>query len=378
MKKVSIVLPTYNGERYIEEAIQSVLAQTYQNWELIIVDDCSTDKTAEIVQRYAQKDSRIQVIHNKENQKLPRSLNIGFRHAQGDYFTWTSDDNYYDADAIETMVSFLDENFCYGMVYCDMNDLFEDGTIRVSNRIKPVSYLYSGSYFGACFLYRRQVAQAVGEYDPDMFLVEDYDYLLRIARQFELYYLPICKYTYRIHQASLSQTKTRQVWKQLWRLRRRELTHLLKNMDDDEKEFLFLDMWVCCREDTWLLREQFFPSGILPPRLKWLEKQMCGDGVIKNIKQLILFGAGDYGRKALHYFGKERVHCFVDNNHEAVGQTIDEVPVISFDQLKEIHEAYQVILSVGSRYLPELALQMENIGASDYTLFFEVWLRNET
>lgn len=105
---------------------------------------------------------------------------------------------------------------------------------------------------------------------------------------------------------------------------------------------------------------------------------MCGDGVIKNIKQLILFGAGDYGRKALHYFGKERVHCFVDNNHEAVGQTIDEVPVISFDQLKEIHEAYQVILSVGSRYLPELALQMENIGASDYTLFFEVWLRNET
>jgi len=182
MKKVSIVLPSYNGEQYIEQAIQSVLDQSYLNWELIIVNDCSTDGTASIINHYMRKDSRIQVIHNKENQKLPRSLNIGFRRATGDYFTWTSDDNYYDPDAIEVMASFLEENPQYGLVYCDMNDLYEDGTLLRSNRVRSTRHFYSGSYFGACFLYRRQVAEAVGEYDPDMFLAEDYDFFLRLGK----------------------------------------------------------------------------------------------------------------------------------------------------------------------------------------------------
>lgn len=84
MKKVSIVLPVYNGEVYLRQAIESVLAQTYENWELIIVDDCSTDGSPAIMDEYAGWDARIKVVHNKENQKLPESLNIGFRQAEGD------------------------------------------------------------------------------------------------------------------------------------------------------------------------------------------------------------------------------------------------------------------------------------------------------
>lgn len=376
MKKVSIVLPTYNGEAYIEEAIQSVLKQTYLNIELIVVDDCSTDKTAEIVQRCMERDDRIRLIHNAENQKLPRSLNIGFRQATGDYFTWTSDDNYYDEDAIEVMLSFLEKSPQYAMVYCDIRDLYDDGTILKSGRVRPVKALYSGSSFGACFLYRRQAAEETGEYDPDMFLAEDYDFLLRFAKRFAICYLPVCKYTYRIHQGSLSQTRTRQVWRQLWRLRRRELDYLLANIDEEEKQFLFLDMWLIRKTETWELRERFFPEGKLPRQLRWVEQRMTMDACLKEGAPVILFGAGEHGQRALRYFGQERVHYFVDNNPQLMGTYRNGVPVISFGRLKELHDAYQLVLSVGNRFLSEIIAQLEAADIREYVLFLEMWMKD--
>ena len=89
--KVSIVLPTYNGARYLKSSVESCLNQTHKNIELVIVDDCSTDETPDIVRSY--NDPRIRYVRNETNQRLPRSLNIGFALATGDYLTWTSDDN---------------------------------------------------------------------------------------------------------------------------------------------------------------------------------------------------------------------------------------------------------------------------------------------
>lgn len=95
MPKISIILPTYNGQQYIGEAIESIIEQTFQDWELIIVDDCSSDNTLDIIRKYEKQDLRIKVIHNDVNKKLPASLNIGFKYAKGMYLTWTSDDNMY-------------------------------------------------------------------------------------------------------------------------------------------------------------------------------------------------------------------------------------------------------------------------------------------
>ena len=83
MAVVSIVMPVYNGEKYLRQSITSVLNQTFKNWNLIIVDDCSTDSSPEIMNEYAKSDDRIQVIHNKENSKIPASLNNGFEKADG-------------------------------------------------------------------------------------------------------------------------------------------------------------------------------------------------------------------------------------------------------------------------------------------------------
>lgn len=92
---ISIVLPIYNGEKYMKQSIDSVINQTYANWELLIVDDGSTDNTAAIAREYAEKDNRIKYYKNPQNMRLPKTLNRGFSLATGDYLTWTSDDNYY-------------------------------------------------------------------------------------------------------------------------------------------------------------------------------------------------------------------------------------------------------------------------------------------
>ena len=121
-------MPTYNGQKYIKDAIDSVLAQSYQNWELIIVNDCSQDNTLKIINEYAQKDSRIKIINNDVNKKLPASLNIGFEAVKGEYYTWTSDDNMYKPDALKYMANFLDNNPQTDLISCNYDLINEDNT----------------------------------------------------------------------------------------------------------------------------------------------------------------------------------------------------------------------------------------------------------
>ncbi len=104
---VSIVLPCYNGARFLAASLDSILAQTFTDWELIIVNDHSTDASPQIANQYAARDPRIRVIHNETNLKLPASLNVGFGAARAPYLTWTSDDNMAKPDWLSTLVEYL-------------------------------------------------------------------------------------------------------------------------------------------------------------------------------------------------------------------------------------------------------------------------------
>ncbi len=205
-KKISIVLPTYNGELFLAKSIDSVLNQTYKNIELIIVDDCSTDSTPEILNSYLKKDPRIKVIRNEKNKKLPASLNVGFSNASGDYYTWTSDDNEYYPEALEKMINFLENNSEYGMVYaiCDLNQKATCGTSVWGEMPATPENLLNFSTCGACFLYRKEVAQNIGKYDETKFLAEDHDYWLRIRLKYKIANITEHLYLYRLHQKSLT------------------------------------------------------------------------------------------------------------------------------------------------------------------------------
>lgn len=210
-KLVSIVLPIYNGEKYMNLSIDSILNQTYKNWELIIIDDCSTDKTPEIAKAYADKDTRISYYRNEVNLKLPRGLNRGFSIARGDYLTWTSDDNLYLPEAIERMLNTLQkENTDFVFATCDV--INENG--EVVEIIKaPKNYkkaILRGDFVGACFMYTRKVYEAIGDYNPDNFLVEDYDYWLKIFAKFDVSNIQDVLYQYRWHDGALTSTEKKE------------------------------------------------------------------------------------------------------------------------------------------------------------------------
>lgn len=183
---VSIVLPCYNGAGFLAQSIDSVILQTYTDWELIIVNDCSKDNSLAIMQEYANRDSRIRIINNEYNLKLPGALNKGFHEAKGKYLTWTSHDNRMAPTMLEEFVSYLDNNPEKGLVtacYAAFNLKTGEQLYEVHH---PDPQLHLPLFNCVCyaFMYRREVLETVGDYDTTLFLVEDYDYWVRIWQKY--------------------------------------------------------------------------------------------------------------------------------------------------------------------------------------------------
>lgn len=230
MPKVSIVLPVYNGEKYIRESIDSIISQSFTDWELIIVNDCSQDSTLEIIQEYEKKDSRVHCHTNETNLKLPKSLNVGFMHAKGEFLTWTSDDNRYKPNALEEMVCDLESDRNCGLVYYDMDIIDDDGKfIKAQNQAEPCAlFLYNPVC--ACFLYTRDVMKEIGQYDTELFLIEDYDYWIRIYKKFNIKHIPKNLYEYRWNTNSLTQTRRKEVSYATARLKKKHLDFILEHL----------------------------------------------------------------------------------------------------------------------------------------------------
>jgi glycosyltransferase involved in cell wall biosynthesis len=192
--RVSIVLPTYNGARFLAESVDSCLAQTFTDFELVVVVDGSTDHTVELLGRY--HDPRLRVLVT-QNQGLPSALNTGFAATRGPLLSWTSDDNLFLPDALAEMVRYLDAHPAAPMVCTDCLLINDTGATTG----------YSSSMW-ASFLYRREAAEQAGPYRPEFRLVEDVDFFLRLQHHggpIERISTPL--YKYRVHDGSLSATQ---------------------------------------------------------------------------------------------------------------------------------------------------------------------------
>lgn len=225
MPKVTVVLPTYNGESFLDQSIESVVAQTFTDWELIVVDDCSTDETPGIISKWVRADSRIRVIRNAQNKKLPGSLNEGFLQATGLYYTWTSDDNCFRPDALEMMVNALESDESASLVYCGIQRIDERGALISQAGISgPPSVIHLFNVVQACFMYRSEVHRRLGGYDEGLFLVEDYDFWIRAHRYFKFIRIRQAPYFYRVHSGSLTSTRKKEIRKKACDLMWREMS----------------------------------------------------------------------------------------------------------------------------------------------------------
>jgi glycosyltransferase involved in cell wall biosynthesis len=202
--KISIVLPTYNQAHYLPTALDSAFAQTYSNYELIVVNDGSTDDTPEVLARYRQHYDFTQV--EQENQGLPRALNAGFDRAQGEYFTWISSDNSMLPEMLSVLVAALDEDPTVGLVYADFYLMDDDG--KDLGCFRTVDYdphwlLYT-NLVHCCFLYRRECMERVGGYDPNFIYSEDWEYWIRVSQHYHMKRVPQALYRYRLHNTSMT------------------------------------------------------------------------------------------------------------------------------------------------------------------------------
>lgn len=139
---VSIVTPIYNGERFISQTIESVIHQSYQNWEMLIIDDGSKDNSASIVKNYAEKDPRIKLLQ-QSNAGSAAARNNGLRHAKGRYICFLDADDIWDITFLEKQLYFLKEKKA-GVVYASYRRINEEGLEILKPYIVPAKVNYNG------------------------------------------------------------------------------------------------------------------------------------------------------------------------------------------------------------------------------------------
>ncbi len=360
MPRVSIILPTYNGEKYLKQAIDSILAQTYTDWELILVDDCSTDATADIIEQYARSDARIRAIHNTSNQKLPASLNIGFAAAQGEYFTWTSDDNLYLPDAITVMVQYLDEHEEISMVRASMDFIDAEGRITGQSETYTDEKMYAFNCLGACFMYRRAVRDEIGDYDVNTYCAEDYDYWLRVLQNFgRIMSIDRTLYRYRRHEASLSETKRKQVGNQLTKLRVRYADKILNVYKEDKGEL--------CRIYFEMRKSQYITADVIE-KFKEAVPELCGEVPLEKNKKYIIFGAGVYGGRAARELGRRAVF-FADSDPSKEGIIKEGIEVLAFQKAISISTEYGIVIAVSGKRIYEMIKQLTESGIKKFCVY---------
>jgi glycosyltransferase involved in cell wall biosynthesis len=205
--KVSVILPTYNQSTFLPSAIQTILTQTHDDFELIIVNDGSTDQTEQLLATL--KHPKLRVI-TQHNQGLPSALNTGFSEAKGEYWTWTSTDNLVAPTWLEELVKALDNSppeVSYAFSHYAVID--ENGKILYIHReqrfdLPTMLMRHSGN---ASFLYRSELAKKVGPYDTVLNYAEDLDMWIRMAEHTRAIHVESTLYYYRQHNDSMTTQK---------------------------------------------------------------------------------------------------------------------------------------------------------------------------
>ena len=204
----SIVIPAYNHAGYLDEAIESVLAQDYPRVELLVLDDGSTDNTREVLEKYTGRF----YWETQQNMGQSATLNKGWRMSEGEILAYLSADDVLLPAAASTSVKYLLANSNVVATYCDFDLIYADST--VVRRVKTPEYNYRDmvsrfvSPAGPGLFFRRGAFDATGGWNESLRRVPDYDYLLRLGLQGEFLRIPEVLAAFRIHEDSTTFGKT--------------------------------------------------------------------------------------------------------------------------------------------------------------------------
>ena len=265
--KVSVVMAVYNGDRYLQEAIESILNQTFTDFEFILIDDGSTDATESILTAYAKQDSRILVSRNNENMGLPRSLNKGLALAQGEYVARMDADDISLPKRFAKQVAFMDAHPEVGVCGTWLKTIgeapgyeqypVEDKTIRAW-------LLFDSALAHPSVMMRRKLfVQENLHYDPAYKYCQDYELWGRASTKFLINNLPEYLIIYRVHPQQMGQSYSEQLrLSEIKNVQQIQLHNLsIKPTDED------LDLHLCFKILRFSATKEFFKLAH-----GWLEK----------------------------------------------------------------------------------------------------------
>lgn len=235
MAKVSIVVPVYNGEKYLNQTLDSVLSQTWRDFEVIVVDDGSTDGTQKIVGQY--KDDRLKYFY-KENGGPSSARNYGIESASGEYIAFLDADDIWESEKLERQLNFLKAHEDIGVVGCNFQYLNDNAE---KTEIFNMRKLYPNDGFNLCnllacsfllpssVLIRKEVVDNAGVFDPKFDGAEDTEYFLRILKKYSLGILDEVLLKYRVSNSSFSRGF------RAYEIRDKVLNHFFLNYLSDER-----------------------------------------------------------------------------------------------------------------------------------------------
>ena len=270
--KVSVIMPAYNAEKYLVEAIDSILNQTFTNFELIIINDGSTDNTAKIVEKYVQQDNRIHFINNKENKGLIAVLNEGLDAACGEYIARMDSDDISLPDRFAKQVKYMDKHpecgllgTCYKM-FGDSNEV-----IMLPKQVTIIDMLTGGWVAHPTVMMRKSIMDKYHfRYDSDYVAAEDYDLWTRLVQVTEVHNLQEVLLNYRWHGENVSITKAEIQKQNVIRIQRNVANILVNNRAIFDKYFksvrwlYFLGIPIIKIQKYEAFKFKYYLFGVLP------------------------------------------------------------------------------------------------------------------
>lgn len=290
MIKISVIVPVYNSDKYIERCIRSITSQTFKDWELILIDDGSTDRSGIICEAYANLDKRIKVIH-KSNSGVSSTRNIGIEEAKGEYITFIDSDDWIEHDFFEKVTNEIEQM----NVPVVITGYFRDNNNIIINRFKGkykeiISIDKARKEFFLCDkfswevcakFYKKEILNKI-KFDVNLKIGEDMLFFWQVLNSVEkIGYLPLYKYHYDISASNTMTSKFSLKWFHGLKVKR-NIYNQVKNIS---KEIELLSRIVVVVEMVTLAKKAYEMDNYKSERIiKYLQKR-----IRKNIYLSILY-----------------------------------------------------------------------------------------
>ena len=279
--EISVIMSVYNGEAYLVEAVESIRTQTFQNWELVIINDCSTDTTPELLEAFAREDARIKVHTNAVNLRLPKSLNKAISLCTGKYIATMDADDIALPDRLEKQYRFMEENPEVALSSCRFmtmkNGVYAAGgagcrcdTASIRAMLLVANPILHPGVIAKADVMRRFL------YDTTLTCTEDLELWTRMAAEnLRIEILPECLMLYRLHEKQITSTTLERQRVEVLKIQQKYYAALLQEMDAQTQDFYIHGIY---------FREQADISRFLA-YAKWLKR----------------VGSKQFGKHALNY-----------------------------------------------------------------------------